>query len=462
LRAPNAFKVVGLPAGLTVSTSGLISGKPTVAVTDKPITITASNTAGASGTVNTTLTILAIPANAQGTFVGLVERNPGVGSNLGARLDLTTTPLGGFTAKLLVDGKTVTGTGTGSLVGTVTPPATLASLTGKATFTRAGLSTLELNVAINFANNTVTGTVKDLTTGATAALSGYRNVWHATSNKATKYKDGYTFGLEIPLADNGDLEVPQGNGIGSFKVGDDGKLTCAGSTADGLGYSSAGFVGPTGDVMVYAPFTTSVGSLAGTAHITEDGASYVNNTFTGTLSWSKNAAPAASTNQAYRAGFTPRDLTIIGGKYKAPAPGGVVMAMNNTVNDNARLSFAEGGLVAGQANPQVFTIRNTGAALVQTITMPKYNAALPVNPNPNMVTFALAAAPLGQFSGSLTVFHPVTTLNRTAKFTGMIVWTGSAYSAQGYFLLSQLPQSGQTLTTSPVLSGQVVLEKAVP
>jgi hypothetical protein len=44
----------------------------------------------------------------------------------------------------------------------------------------------------------------------------------------------------------------------------------------------------------------------------------------------------------------------------------------------------------------------------------------------------------------------------------MIVWTGSAYSAQGFFLLSQLPQSGNALANTAVLSGQVILEKAVP
>jgi hypothetical protein len=328
---------------------------------------------------------------------------------------------------------------------------------GKATFVRAGLSTLELTFDLNFNTNVLTGTLKDLTTGAVVAVTGYRSTWAAVTNVATSYKDGYTFGLEIPLEDNGDLDIPQGNGLGAFKVGDDGKLTCAGATADGLAYTSAGFVGPTGDVIVFAAIGTTVGSIGGTGHITPSpSSSFVNNTFTGTLSWSKNPAATTSKDQAFRAGFAPRALTIIGGKYKAPASGGVVMGMNNTVNNNARLIFTEGGLLPGQVNPFLFSIRNNKATgVVQTIT-------LTTSPNPNKITFALAAAPLGQFSGTVTVLHPVTTLNRTAKYAGMIVWTGAAYSAQGYFLLPQLPQSGQTLTTTPVLSGQVVLEKAVP
>jgi hypothetical protein len=129
-----------------------------------------------------------------------------------------------------------------------------------------------------------------------------------------------------------------------------------------------------------------------------------------------------------------------------------------TTTINAQVAFAEGGLLAGQADPQKFTISNLGTALVQTVTMPAYNAAaLPTNPNPNKVTFALASTPLGQFSGTFTIAHPIATLTRSAKYTGIIVWDGSAYQSPGYFLLPQMPQSGQTVANSPVLSGQVSL-----
>jgi hypothetical protein len=319
--------------------------------------------------------------------------------------------------KLLVDGKTLSVTSNLTSTTNATPAVT--ALTGRATYVRAGLSSLVLDFALDMANNLMTGTLTDSVTGAVTPLNGYRNVWHATNNPASSYKDGYTFGLEIDAEDDGDLEVPQGNGFGSFTVGLDGSLSCVGSTADGLAYTSGGFVGPTGDVIIYAPFSASVGSLSGRAHITPDvGSSFVNNTFIGALTWSKNAAPATSTNYAYRAGFTPRNLSLVGGKYKAPANGAVIMGINNTVNDNTKLSFAAGGLVTGQLNPQIFSIRNTGAAVKQTITLPTINT--------NKLSFALAVKPLGQFSGGITIPHPVTTLTRTAKYSGMIVWTGSA------------------------------------
>jgi hypothetical protein len=62
------------------------------------------------------------------------------------------------------------------------------------------------------------------------------------------------------------------------------------------------------------------------------------------------------------------------------------------------------------------------------------------------------------FSGTFVIPNATVSLVRNAKFNGMMVWTGSAYTAQGYFLLPQAPQSGQTVATSPVLSGQIVLE----
>ena len=40
----------------------------------------------------------------------------------------------------------------------------------------------------------------------------------------------------------------------------------------------------------------------------------------------------------------------------------------------------------------------------------------------------------------------------------MIIHSGAtSFEAMGYFTLPQLPEPGQTLLTSPVLSGQVIL-----
>jgi hypothetical protein len=165
----------------------------------------------------------------------------------------------------------------------------------------------------------------------------------------------------------------------------------------------------------------------------------------------------------YRNGFGPIDLGIVGGKYKAPAPGAVVMGLANRLN-NARLVLGEGGLKTSEldgsdlgtaADIFVFSIRNLGSALVQTVTLPLITNTLT---NYNKFTFTLAPSPQGLFSGTFVIPNATVSLVRNAKFNGMIVWTGSAYMAQGYFLLPQAPQSGQTVAMSPVLSGQIVLE----
>ena len=417
---------------------------------------------GGSNVLRVSSTPLVYPVNA---YLGLVERDVNVGGNRGARVDLTTTAVGGFTAKLTTDGLTASAI-TSTMVPTLSG-STLASARGTALFVRTGKPTLRLDFVIDITANTLSGTLTDVNTLASKPLNGFRNVWTAKApTQATNYEKAYTFALEIPAELNGDLDVPQGNGYGAFTVGLDGKLTCAGSTADGLAYTSAGFVGPSGQVMIYSAFATPGGSLLGTGSIGV-AADLQNNTFGGTLSWNRAPEAATSKSVTYRAGFAPMNLTIVGGKYKAQELGGVVAGLSNSLND-AKLIFSEGGLSAADldgsdsdtlADTFLFSIRNltataTKKTLVQTITLPL--ATDTVN-NYNKVTFTLAASPAGLYNGTFTIPNAKPTLVRKATFKGIIVWNGSNHVAPGYFLLAQPPQSGQTITTSNILSGQVML-----
>ena len=451
-KTPASFTVTGLPAGLTVNASGLISGRPTVAVTNLPITITAVNNVGPSAAVTGTLTILPLPATVPGTFAAGVERQPGVAGNLGARVDITPTSAGSYTAKLTLNGLTVNSTGLlATTLDTSSPTPVITAITGHVLFPRTGLSTLVLDFNLNAPPNALVGTLSDSLTNAAAAVTGFRNPWNATAPKAASYQGYYTFGLDIDAGSIGDLSIPQGNGFGSFTVAADGTLTFAGRTADNIAFTTATFAGPAGQVVVFVPSATNLGSLTGIPVIVPDAA---NNHLSGTLSWNKGPASATSTDHAYAAGFAPLDLAVIGGKYVAPAAGGVLMGLPNS-NLNARLSFYEGGLMTGQAPPVIFSIRNnstTGTA--QTVTLPTAGGTA----NPAKVSFALATSPLGQFSGSLTIANVTPALVRSVTYQGMIISLGSTYQAVGCFLLPQLPQPGQTLTTSPQLSGQVVLD----
>ena len=427
-------------------------------------------------------TAVTYPPEMIGTYMSIIDRDPAVGNNLGVRLDLTTTSAGAFTAKLTGDG--VASTLKGVMIPTLSGSAATEA-TGSAVFTRKGKSSLTLVFKVDAADGITghlleedTNELVEENTNAFVTFTGYRNKWLATKSlPAAYYLDAaskpspYTFALEIPSTLAGALDIPQGNGFGSFTPTADGKATVVGFTADGFAYTSAGFVGPTGQVGIYSLFKARVGSIAGTGNIALSGAAGVNNTFQGEFTWSKQAALATAKDQLYRAGFAPMALTIIGGKYKAPViqtpvpnPGDnpVVAGLSNQI-DNVRIAFAEGGLADGQinggfsdakTNTVVFSIRNLKptTGIVQTVGLPLLAA------NPNGLKFALAAKPLGQFSGTFTLPNANKLLVRTAKYQGMIVWTGSAYIAPGYFILNQLPEPGQTVTTSTQLSGVLDLE----
>jgi len=96
----------------------------------------------------------------------------------------------------------------------------------------------------------------------------------------------------------------------------------------------------------------------------------------------------------------------------------------------------------------VFTIANSGTAVVQTVSIPT-SAAL----NPEKLTFKVDAK-TGAYSGGITLANPTATLVRKPVFQGYIVHLGAGvFRSAGYMLAPQPPQPGQTLTTSPVLSG---------
>ena len=452
-KTPASFTAAGLPPGLVIDASGLISGRPTAAIIGKTISITATNSAGTSPAVTAMLTILPLPATVPGTFAARVDRQPGVADNLGARVDITPTAAGTFTAKLTLNGLTIT-SGPGLLttvLDTAGSQPVITSITGHMPFPRSGKSTLVFDFTVDAPPNTLTGTLTDAVSNASATVTGFRNIWSATTNRASAYKGYYTFALDIDAGSLGDQSIPQGNGFGAFTVADDGTLTFAGRTADNAAFTTATFAGPAGQVIVFAPSATNLGSLTGTPVIVPDA---INNHMTGTLSWNKGPASATSTDHAYPSGFAPLNLAIAGGKYAAPSAGNVVMGLPNS-NLNARLSFFEGGLLTGQAPPFIFSIRNTSATgTTQAITVPVAN--------PAKISFALAATPLGQYGGNLTVANATPALARTTTYQGMIVRLGNTYQAPGCFLLPQLPQPGQTLATSPQLSGQVLLESTAP
>lgn len=452
------FAATGLPSGLTISNAGLISGTPSAAVNGKVISITATNHAGVGPPETATLTVKPLPAHAVGTFVGRFERASGVNAGVGGRLDLTTTTAGSFTAKLTQLGINAANAVSSKGVLITTESDGALNPTGAVTFARTKKSPLSLSFHFNPDTQEIGGllTDPDSPSDNTAELSGVHNVWVPKTHIAASYSGYYTLALDLPEAAVGNAGLPQGNGYASFTVADAGSLTWTGKTADGLASTAGTFVGPDGQVVLFAPVAATGGSLTGTALISADATSgYANNSLSGGLTWSK-AKATGPTDRAYKSGFGPLALAVVGGKYTPPANGAVVMKLPN-VDQNACISFAAGGLLPNQIPPVVFNIRNLTKGATQKITLPVAGSAA----NPAKVSFLLAAAPKGQFSGSFTLTTPGVgraVVSRVVPYSGMIIKSGDTLGGYGYFLLPQLPGDGEKITTSPILSGQVLLE----
>lgn len=453
--APASYAATGLPAGLGINTTtGLISGKPTLPVTNQAVVITAKNAVGTSNAINTTLTILALPPAAVGDYLAVVDHHAN-NDMLGARFDLSLTATGFYTAKLTWPGQK-TLSGTGQVVAGVTL-GSVSSLTDAVSLPRTGKPALLLNYTLGFTTDTITCTVTDPLLVGSASGAGVRNKWSKTGPLASSYAGLYNVAIDLQTAELGNLAIPQGSSYGSFKIGDDGKLTIAGRTADGLAYSAASLTGPSGELPFHAPFAASLGSLQGMMTVTSVGATpFPDNTVAGTLVWIKKPALSTSKDMAYRAGFGPISVDTDGGKYPDVAPGGLVMNRPETA-DNFQVFFTEGGLAPDQGYPVVFTIANSGTAVVQTVSIPT-SAAL----NPEKLTFKVDAK-TGVYSGGITLGNPTAALVRKPAFQGLIVHLGAgSFRSAGYMLVPQLPQPGQTLTTSPVLSGTANFGAPVP
>jgi hypothetical protein len=444
-KRPASYRATGLPKGLTISaTTGIISGRPTLAFSGN-VTVFAKNSINEVSAV-LPLEVLALPANTQGTFVGLLPRAEATGQ-LGGRVDLSITPAGDYTLKLTLNG--YTGSAKGTLVPTIVANAVTAMGNTAALKRKPGQPDLSLAFSVN-SGGVMTATLTDALTTPTDAsgTAGVRRAWAATPVGSNAPNAGdYTLLLELGSTDVGYLGVPQGNGFATFKLAVDGRITGSGRTADGLIFTVSTILGPNREMPLFAVFAPALGSLHGVPVI--DLAGYLG----GSVSWSKGKVPPGKTAPLYVEGFDPLSLTVMGGRYPGVAVGDVVMDLDNAIN-KARLNFFEGGLLETELDSILFSITNPNPLkTTQVIGLP--------NPNPNKLSFALPATPAGSFNGKVTVLNPEATLNRNLTFQGVLAKiNATTWRAAGFTLISQLPQPGETLKTSPVRSAQVILDGA--
>jgi hypothetical protein len=161
----------------------------------------------------------------------------------------------------------------------------------------------------------------------------------------------------------------------------------------------------------------------------------------------------------YHEGFSSITMDVLGGQYLPVANGAVVRGLinNNDKTINARLVFSEGGLLASELDTLDLSITNP-APFVKTTQV----IGMPSN-NPNKLTFVLPAKPAGSFNGKVDILNSRKELIRNLTYQGVMAKISpTEWKAAGFVLVPQLPQPGQTIKTSTVLSGQVVLEPNNP
>jgi hypothetical protein len=332
-------------------------------------------------------------------------------------------------------------------------------------------------------------------------LQGWRNPWKTTGttaspgNPATTLAGTYTAMMDFAdSAMDGDNAYPQGHGYGTLTVTTAGLATWSGVLADGTVVTRSTTVGPNGEVPLHwLLYTPTVAATAGSAHgwvqvkagtntaLPDDNLLDTMLDLTQAAAkdqprfdWMKKPQATTATTRSYKSGFLLHKLTITGGGYVKPGTNMRVLGLTNA-SDKGKLTFSSANLetsvtylnAAPGSGPtasmsgKLFTITSANKAIFPTLP-----SAAMANPATLGLTINTAT---GAFNGSFTLKNdpdptdhvaPITQLLRSGvKFNGVLVQRLNR--GVGNFQLPQLPADGPpktTLSTSPQLSGQVLLE----
>ena len=417
---PKSFTITGLPTGLTANlTTGAISGRASARGVFT-VQVKATNSAGSSATITAPLVVKALSPNLIGSFTGVIGRDAAANAGLGARLTLATTATGTYTAKITK--------GATTLMSPTTPVPYLNATAPQITITLGGQL---LSLTLDPVTNLVSGTY-----GA-AGVDGWRSTWNAI-NPATNRVGYYSVGID--LKDSGDVgatSIPQGSGYASFSVTSLGALTVAGKASDGSAISSAGFIGPSGEIAVYTPLYANLGSVVGKLTLAEDAlGAFADNTASGALTWFK----PTTVTRTYKTQFGPINLDVYG-KYLASNMTSVILGLPST--GTATLDFTEAGTAPSVTNPDVaFNYSSTNLVTI-------------AGNNPGKTTLTISKSS-GAVSGTVTLADTTPKLSRVVPYQGMIVRPASGnVKAKGYLLVPQKPLTGEIISTSPILSGSL-------
>ncbi len=467
-KAAARFTMRGGPRGLVIDNDGNITGRATVAGTFN-VTITASNAIGPAAVVQMTLEVAELNASLIGEFSGPIDRHEELNGNLGGVINVKSTRTGAYTVRVTMG--TSNHSAKGALATETDPLNPLTTIT----VNRGRLTPLTVTFRLNAADGTIEYADSGITSVDSAGQAKFRG-WQSTwtrANPATAYAGYYTAGLNI--RDEDSELIPQGTGYMRFTVNaTTGRLTVSGRLADNSAFTTATYVGPQGQVLVFRTLyaASARGSVLG--HFVIDPQSELDdpadNTITGVVNWRRPADPSPK-QRVYKEGFH-EDLAVVGARYLPPPNGVAVLDIDTSVvspGTNAVVQMLDANvndaalalpLVAG-ANPELGRVEVlvNGANKVSVPGVPVLDnprkVSVTINRNTGLVTIKFR----------LSQPHPIlggrpATLTRNVTATALIVTDADGTQAIGFFLLPQLPAvAAQAANATPVLGGQALLLK---
>lgn len=442
---PTTWTATGLPKGFAFDAStGRVFGRPTSASGAAPFsfTVKAENSLGQS-TRTCTLVVNPFPASLAGSYLAILGRGPAT-SDLGGRVDLTISSAGVVSGSLTLGAAKAVPLPSGN----IDPRVGSTEATYLATVLRKGLPSVSLDLGFDTATSRIFRGAISTPGSPVSTATGWKNIWTA-ANPSTIQDGLYNMALQVSELIPGDPALPQGYGFASFSIGTKGEpVKITGKTPDGDSFTSSAFLGPDGELAVFA-YLPSGGSLVGFTRVIPGTApDYLDNGLgIGSLTWNR---PASTSPKAvlYKAGFSPVDIDITGGRYVAPAS---VIMHRFAGAQAAYLSFTEAGLTAPCSADRWLPLA-AGASL----NIPSQG-------------FFGASAKLSRTTGAISGDFTITDQNpiapsapriiRSESYQGLIIPSAVGHVGRGYFLLPQLPAPVfPQPAVQPELSGAVRLE----
>ena len=419
LTGVSRFQATGLPPGLKFNPAkGILSGAPS-----KPgiytIKVRALHGKTWGQWQEIRLEVRAWPAHATGGFVALLGRESSLNQSLGGMLQATTTSLGQMTGSLRLGTRILPFRSQLSGDPGETPTATV-------TLPRRGATPLVLSLSWD----EEIGFTGQLTDGTRAtSLAGWKKTWDARTNAAPVELRGQ-FNAVLPLVSNeaDPRPVPQGSGWTILRIDAAGVATFLGKTAEGARFTSALPIGPEGEIALWTLPVNNPSSLMGQAEISE-------NHLDGSLGWVKLPQAGRSWPQGFGIAEEPVQLSILGARYSAPAPGTAHLAWGlPAAYPNALVATADGIAFSFAVNP------NGSVAVARPGTAGNTNfARIGISLRDGLITGSRVIS-------DIDPNNPAKKLNRTATFETIIVSRDTVSTgafACGFQLAAAAPIAGQ-------------------